>query len=356
MSPRPRKAANKDLPPNLYERKGRYYYRRPTDGVEVYLGGDRAEAKRAAKQANIHFSTDAGLAAKAIGIASHTVAKAIERWQAEDVAHRQLKAGTLDNIGYRAERVAADLGRRMIDTLTTKDVAEWLDGMDGDAYKTHRSTLSQVCDFAITKGWMNANPVTPTKPRKPGTVKQRERLTLDGFKAIYALVEPWMQIAMDLALVTLQRRGDVVRMRFADETAGNLLVEQEKTGAALEVAIGDELRAIIKRARMSGMVSPYIVHRRQQRKAKGNEHRTQVTPEMVSRAFADARDALPEFADMQPAQRPTFHEVRALGGRLYEKAGWSKKEIQALMGHADEEMTEHYLEGHAGRRTITRTR
>lgn len=356
MSPRPRSQKNRDLPPNLYERKGRYYYRRPTDGVEVYLGGDRAEAKRAAKQANIHFSDDAGLAAKAIGVSSHTVAKAIERWLTEDVAHRKLKPGTLENIRYRCARLTADLGRRMVDAITTKDVADWLDELDGDAYKTHRSTLSQVCDFAITKGWLKTNPVTPTKPRKPGIKKQRERLTLEAFNAIYALVEPWMQVAMDVSLVTLQRRGDVVRMKFTDEIAGNLLVEQEKTGAALEVAIGDELRAIIRRARQSGMVSPYIVHRRQQRKAKGNEHRTQVTPEMVSRAFADARDSLPEFAGMPMAQRPTFHEIRALGGRLYEKAGWTMPEIQALMGHADEEMTKHYLEGHAERRTVTRTR
>ena len=77
---------------------------------------------------------------------------------------------------------------------------------------------------------------------------------------------------------------------------------------------------------------------------------------MVTRAFAEARDSLPDLAAMEPERRPTFHEIRALGGRMYEESGWTRSEIQALMGHADEEMTEHYLQGHAGRRTITRTR
>lgn len=356
MSPRPRKARNKDLPPGLYERKGRYYYRRPTDGKEVYLGSDRGAAKRAAKQANIHLSDDSDLTAKALGVETHTVARAVENWLEQDVAHRALKQGTLENTNYRASRIVADLGRRMVSTVSTQDVAEWLDGFDGDAYKAHRSILSQVFDHAITKGWTKTNPVTPTKTRKPGTKKQRQRLTLEQYQDIHARAEEWLRVAMDVSLVTLQRRGDVVRMMFADEVDGCLLVKQEKTGPVLEIAIGLELRAIIKRARQSGMVSPYIVHRRQQRRARGSEHRTQVTAEMVTRAFAETRDLLEVFAEVPANQRPTFHEIRALGGRLYEQAGWSIAEIQGLMGHADEGMTEHYLEGHAGRRTITRTR
>lgn len=356
MSPRPRSKKNRDLPPGLYERKGRYYYRRPTDGKEVYLGSDRGAAKRAAKQANIHLSDDSTLTDKAIGIESHTVAGAVKSWLADDVAHRQLKPGTLENTTYRCNRIIEDLGRRMVATLSTMDVADWLNTMDGDAYKAHRSVLSQVCDHAITRGWLMANPVTPTKPRKPGSAKQRERLTLDWYHAIHVQAEAWMQVAMDMSLVTLQRRGDVVAMKYSDDVDGSLIVRQEKTGPVLEIAIGAELRAIIKRSRQSGLVSPYIVHRRQQRTKKGSEHRTQVAAEMVTRTFAELRDAIPEIALMPKAKRPTFHEIRALGGRLYELAGWSKQEIQDLMGHADEEMTEHYLEGHAGRRTITRTR
>ncbi|MFB9353119.1 tyrosine-type recombinase/integrase, partial [Streptomyces heliomycini] len=44
--------------------------------------------------------------------------------------------------------------------------------------------------------------------------------------------------------------------------------------------------------------------------------------------------------------KPTFHEIRALGSRLHERAGTDVASIQVLMGHADPEMTEVYLDGH----------
>ena len=48
---------------------------------------------------------------------------------------------------------------------------------------------------------------------------------------------------------------------------------------------------------------------------------------------------------MPALERPTFHEIRSLGGRLYEEQGYKKKYIQALMTHSDEKMTEVYLSG-----------
>lgn len=51
--------------------------------------------------------------------------------------------------------------------------------------------------------------------------------------------------------------------------------------------------------------------------------------------------------DHVPAgERPTFHEIRALGAWLYEQQKFPQEYIQALMGHADEKMTKHYQEGH----------
>ena len=49
---------------------------------------------------------------------------------------------------------------------------------------------------------------------------------------------------------------------------------------------------------------------------------------------------------MKPGERPTFHELRALGAWLYEQQGFPQEYIQALMGHADVKMTEHYQAGH----------
>jgi integrase len=65
-------------------------------------------------------------------------------------------------------------------------------------------------------------------------------------------------------------------------------------------------------------------------------------PEQLSRAFAAALDAAGVGGDAPP----TFHEIRSLGGALLRDAGWTTEQIQALMGHGNASMTEHYLSGH----------
>ena len=79
---------------------------------------------------------------------------------------------------------------------------------------------------------------------------------------------------------------------------------------------------------------------RQTRKTR--DHHTQILPEQLSRAFAEARDEVGIKGDNQP----TFYEIRSLGGALLREAGWSKAQVQELMVHTSESMTEHYLEGH----------
>ncbi|WP_251701994.1 site-specific integrase [Metapseudomonas boanensis] len=52
---------------------------------------------------------------------------------------------------------------------------------------------------------------------------------------------------------------------------------------------------------------------------------------------------------MPKDERPTFHEIWALDAWLYEQQGCLQEYIQALMGHADVRMTEHYQAGHEGK-------
>ena len=67
---------------------------------------------------------------------------------------------------------------------------------------------------------------------------------------------------------------------------------------------------------------------------------------MLTRLFKKARDASGYFDHLRPEQRPTFHELRGLGGDLYRKAGWLESEIQRLMGHSTVTMTKGYLADH----------
>jgi hypothetical protein len=64
---------------------------------------------------------------------------------------------------------------------------------------------------------------------------------------------------------------------------------------------------------------------------------------MVYRQFKKVRDELDIFKSIPVEQRPTFHEIRALGIKLYKDAG---ENPQGLAGHASEVMTKNYDSGH----------
>ncbi len=94
--------------------------------------------------------------------------------------------------------------------------------------------------------------------------------------------------------------------------------------------------------------SPFLVHRVLKRMsskkgAKEKEHYTQLTSDYISRAFSMLRDKTGLFSELDPKNRPTFHEIRSLGIALYKDAGIDP---QALAGHTNPKMTNEYQKGH----------
>ncbi len=90
---------------------------------------------------------------------------------------------------------------------------------------------------------------------------KRERLELAQYGPIRASADPmppWFGLAMDLALVSGQRREDLTQMRFSHAVDGRLLVEQGKTGAMISLPLDLELKivglrlgAVIDRCRLA---------------------------------------------------------------------------------------------------------
>jgi len=85
---------------------------------------------------------------------------------------------------------------------------------------------------------------------------------------------------------------------------------------------------------------------KRKRPSASKVHWAQLSREQISNGFAVARDGSGFYADLPPAERPTFHEIISLGEHLRRKAGWPISAIQQLRGHTTEKMTRHYLEGH----------
>ena len=185
------------------------------------------------------------------------------------------------------------------------------------------------------------NPARKTIKRKE--VVKRKRLTLDGFNAIRAFATVAVKNAMDLALQTLQRREDIADAKFSDVKDNALCIIQQKTGSPVKIKISQQLRDVLARCR-DNVISPHIIH--QGFKTNKARRAKKLTPESLTKGFARARAESHYLDFMEPAERPSFHEIRALGADLYRQAGWPESEIQKLLGHKAESETQKYLDRH----------
>jgi len=61
--------------------------------------------------------------------------------------------------------------------------------------------------------------------------------------------------------------------------------------------------------------------------------------------FAEVRDQVTRFAAMALEQRPSFHEVRGLGSRIYLAHGMADAASQSLMNPFEPEDAKIYLDG-----------
>ncbi|HYG07722.1 MAG TPA: tyrosine-type recombinase/integrase [Stenotrophomonas sp.] len=350
MMGRVRSRSRAGWPDNLYPNRDGYKYRHPLTRRETWMGKDKAKAFAAARQLNALLSQSADLVARVTGTGK-TVADAVAIFRQDDVPSRKWGARTAAEYEIIIRRVEKGLGERQLETLSVKDCAEWLraDTESERGRQTRRLVLGWILACAVEEGWIESNPATVT--RKFAFTRKRERLTEETFRAIRGAAPHWLQVAMDLSLLTLLRRDDVVNLTFADVHDGALWVVPSKTEDStlvkLKITLTPELQAVVTRARDS-VVSPYLVHRLpekarpQQKRAKAREHHTQVLPEQLTRAFQDAREA----AGLDAENAPTFHEIRSLGGALLRQSGWTLQQVQQLMGHASTTMTAVYLDGH----------
>lgn len=183
---------------------------------------------------------------------------------------------------------------------------------------------------------MATNPVTATRTAKSEV--RRSRLTANEYVEIYHAAEPlpiWLRLAMDLAVVTGQRVGDLCRMKWSDINDNHLHIEQSKTGAKLAIpltltidALNISLADTLQKCREASSSETIIA----------SKHHDQLSPKTVSKYFTKARNASGLSFDGNP---PTFHELRSLSARLYRNQ-IGDKFAQRLLGHKSDSIAARY--------------
>lgn len=318
-----RRTTNLDLPPRLHLSKGAYFYVTTTVPRKwIALGKDRTAAL-------IEWARIEG---DAKPIETGTLKAAWKRYVTDVLPHKAARTRS-DNL-KEAERLLAVFGDMQLDDITPQHVRQYLD-LRGQVARTRanreKALLSHV--FNLAREWGHTSASNPCAGVRGHKTPGRDRYITEGeYQALWqAAVQP-LRDAMDLALLTGQRPADVLKMRRTDLRDGSLWLKQNKTGKRMRVTIEGELKQVIERCNARAASYPVSsLHLVVTDKGQPLNYWN------LRRMFDEARSKV-GIADVQ------FRDLRAKAASDVEDLAHA----QALLGHENRGMTEHYVRNRAG--------
>lgn len=250
-----RRKTNKHLPRRVYHESGRYWLRPPSGG-RINLGA--TEAEMYAELAK-HADTSKPL---------RTMSVLFDRYLIESLP--ALAERTQSDYRKYIARLRPVIGEHPPGEITGGDVFDIRAAIEEASgvvqANRHVSCLSAV--FREGVGW-HAVERNPCRELKRLHEQERTRYVDDGeFGAVYALASPTLQCAMDLATITGQREGDLLRLPSRDPKVftddgivfrpGKSKRRHPRHGRMIEtsktviVEWSPELEAVVARARKLG--------------------------------------------------------------------------------------------------------
>lgn len=330
MPMRPKKSA-KDLPPKMLRRSkrlasgkvwtGYYYNGRDAEGKrkEIPLGTDLAEAKR--KWAELEGGQQQSNAI--------TMGYVLDRYQKDIVPGKA--ASTQKNDIRTIRRLKKSFWNAPINEIMPRHIALYRDGRKTTFINNEIGILSHAFDMA--REWGYTDRENPTKGVRKVKVKPRDYyVERPVWDAVYSCACDELKDAMDLAYLTGQRPGDVVKMTFHDVRNGALEVKQNKTGKKLRILLdGTELGAVIERIRLrdNKVKSLHLV---QTKNGKA------LSTHSLAFRFGKARKAAAEKSDPSLSEliiRFQFRDIRPMAATDIPDIESASK----LLGHTKQEMT-----------------
>ena len=263
------------------------------------------------------------------------------------LSERQVCEKTLQSRLHHVRRIVTEMGGRSLGSIRPHEISAFVTSIGKEHPGTAKRVLIEIRAMfyeAVANDWISTNPAKAV--RAPRVAVRRRRLSLDEWRLIDAYAKenspPWVYRMIRLALVTGQRRSDLVKMKFSDvwahEDGGKeyLHIVQAKTGARVAIpidlrldSVGLSVREVIEDCR--GYAKPGDGHLL--RKTTGKPP----CPESMSWRFEQAREAvLP--AEPEGVGPPSLHECRSLAAREYR----DKIKTQGLLGHSKASMTDQY--------------
>ena len=203
---RPRK--HTDLPMYVTpDGRGGYFVRSPFKQSGVRFR-DRDAAIEAASL--LAEAVERGRQARLLDAGRPTIAGIVDKFISDQVQFMPWKKSTRTNNLAKMNRIKRELGDRVIECTDAVFLNDWLSGFcfNADTWNKWRYALVLIWKFALSRGLAQSNEAENVLERSTSLVieanqKQRQSLTVDGYKAIYACAAPWLKLAMDISLLTL---------------------------------------------------------------------------------------------------------------------------------------------------------
>ena len=382
---RPRKKDNAGLPKYLHTKHkqiinpetGRkirttyYYYDNPKAGFRTSLEKDRSQAIEAALTLNAEFMKhEPKLLDKIVskitgtrhGKLMHEVATMYQLARKSPHNEKPIGERTKEEVDTNVKKIKERIGDMPIQNLTHQMISEFLDddfsteygpGEYGGTKNTRQKLkkhLALIVDYARDKGWWTEryNPVRDIKGI--ATKRERMRLKQSDFRAIVESKDTPLNliIFMELLAMTLQRPIDLMDLKFPKKGDRYIHLTQKKTGTKLALLITPQLAALLDKAKLSGVFSPYILHKNPKRvNGATKNNRLKATKLNIKSARKDFRQALKDaglYQDVAGKLMPTLYECKSMGTYLYSQR--DNRLPQELAGHKDAKTTEGYTDGH----------
>jgi len=309
--------------PALSLAKARDKARELLAGVKVHDRDPMAERK-AAREARRKAKTATFAALAALYIEEH--AKRKKRLRAWKEDERKLRVEVLPVWGSRP---AAEIRRADVRELLERIAAE----RGGVCANRTRALLSKVFAFGVEKERIEANPVYAVK--RVHVEAPRERvLTEAELRVLWPLfdrLQPAVAAAWRLVLLTAQRPGEVLSMRWRDlerDSHGwwwNLPAELTKTNRAHRVPLSPQALAIVEALRpLTGSTEWVLASRAEGKRLTWLSH---------SSARLRAWSELPHF---------TPHDLRRTAATWLGRSGVRPDTIDHLLNHAAGRITRTY--------------
>ncbi|MFA0812657.1 tyrosine-type recombinase/integrase [Microbulbifer epialgicus] len=254
------------------------------------------------------------------------------------------------------------------------DLRKWWESLTYHQQHARRAEFNKFFNYLMAEGLckLDSNPFTTAvdRPRlleKGKPTKKRQHLSLEAYRAIYEKADELgyeaLQLAMGISMLTTMRRADICELRFDKHLQGDYLRKtinkseaQRDSLAASHLSFNltthQQLGKLVSRARelsIRNFRCPYLLSHtpKQRRTGKTKEHICQVSPDRLSDMFTEVRNATGLYISLPKNQTPpSFHEVRSLASDRFKRMGYNVKDVQHLMAHTDERVTQAYQAGH----------